>query len=459
MRKRSCSMPIKHTETEIMLSELCNKTFLNLWCYTSPYKQDVPEHKECCDVIAIFENHIFIFFDRYKPIDLASETDWNVKWKRWCKETIDKQIETCYGAERYIRAGGKLYIDEQLSEELPVKYDLNTVSIHKIIVAHGAKDACLSASPENINGSLAISYRSIASKNLNLPFYIWLNKENPIHVFDSYNFELILTELDTFWDFTNYIQQKERLIKENMCLSYSGEEELLAYYYVMSTSEKEQLHHSAEECGQAIFIDQGGWDAFVKSPKYQELTERKQVSRFWDDWINDLGKTAREGKLIGNANAFTENSGLYEMAKEPRCYRWLFSEKMNEAIYRFQNMDTSVRQIIIVLKSSQDNLYYVFLQYKVVLGGEPCSEEEHGVVCNNILDVACGVTKPLLPNVEKIVGIGMFTLKSEKHRLTTRINTTLLMDCSSWNSEIEENYKERNKNVFCEFGPILPRSM
>ena len=51
---------IKHerTDTEKRLSDLCNKTFLNLWSYTSPFKED---GKEMCDVIAIFENHIFIF--------------------------------------------------------------------------------------------------------------------------------------------------------------------------------------------------------------------------------------------------------------------------------------------------------------------------------------------------------------------------------------------------------------
>ena len=49
------------TPTERLLSTLCEKTFLKLWTWANPRQDD---GKELCDLLAIFDNHIFIFFDR-----------------------------------------------------------------------------------------------------------------------------------------------------------------------------------------------------------------------------------------------------------------------------------------------------------------------------------------------------------------------------------------------------------
>ena len=44
------------TPTERLLSTLCEKTFLKLWSGPNPRKDD---GKELCDLIAIFDNHVF----------------------------------------------------------------------------------------------------------------------------------------------------------------------------------------------------------------------------------------------------------------------------------------------------------------------------------------------------------------------------------------------------------------
>lgn len=58
------------TESERLLARLCDQTFLKLWSYPNPYKDD---GKELCDLLVIFEDVGFVFFDREKP--LAAETD------------------------------------------------------------------------------------------------------------------------------------------------------------------------------------------------------------------------------------------------------------------------------------------------------------------------------------------------------------------------------------------------
>jgi hypothetical protein len=49
------------TPTEQYLSQLCERTFLNIWAYPNPYKAD---GKELCDLLVVFENTVFLFFDR-----------------------------------------------------------------------------------------------------------------------------------------------------------------------------------------------------------------------------------------------------------------------------------------------------------------------------------------------------------------------------------------------------------
>jgi hypothetical protein len=48
------------TRTEQFLSKLCDNTFLKLWSYPNPFREP---GKELCDLIAVFENHVYLFFE------------------------------------------------------------------------------------------------------------------------------------------------------------------------------------------------------------------------------------------------------------------------------------------------------------------------------------------------------------------------------------------------------------
>ena len=46
------------TRTERLLAQFCDRSFLRLWSYPNPFKKD---RAELCDLLAVFENHVFIF--------------------------------------------------------------------------------------------------------------------------------------------------------------------------------------------------------------------------------------------------------------------------------------------------------------------------------------------------------------------------------------------------------------
>ncbi len=49
------------TATERLLAEYCERTFLKLWSYANPHKDD---GHELCDLLVVFGDYVFIFFDR-----------------------------------------------------------------------------------------------------------------------------------------------------------------------------------------------------------------------------------------------------------------------------------------------------------------------------------------------------------------------------------------------------------
>jgi hypothetical protein len=199
---------VGQTRTEQYLSRLCDRTFLKLWSYANPYMAD---GKELCDLIAVFENNVFLFFDREsRKFDQGGDT--LLTWERWKREAITKQVRTAAGAKRYVLNNrDQIFLDVNRTRPLPLQIPAGDLRIHKIIVALGAKEACERFSASNVYGSLGITYEAAPSNDL-LPFIVSLDNSDPVHLLDSHNLELILGELDTLYDFQNYLTAKENAI-------------------------------------------------------------------------------------------------------------------------------------------------------------------------------------------------------------------------------------------------------
>jgi hypothetical protein len=124
------------TETERMLADFCERSFLKLWSYPNPFKDD---GHELCDLLAVLGNYVFIFFDRENELPEAPEKDPRAVWDRWKRNVIDGQVRTAHGAERYIRSGRPIFLDARTTEPFPLAIDAEKAIIHKIIVAHGER--------------------------------------------------------------------------------------------------------------------------------------------------------------------------------------------------------------------------------------------------------------------------------------------------------------------------------
>jgi hypothetical protein len=285
------------TPTERLLADLCERSFLKLWSYPNPIKDDCDE---LCDLLAVFENHIFIFFDRESRQLDNFDKDPMVNWNRWKKKVIDDQIRTAHGAERYIKSGRGIFLDNALEVPFPIDIDSDKMIIHKIIIAHGAKEACEKLSNGNVYGSLAISYgNNNAQIPFPFPFMIHIDKENPVHIFDSYNLRVIFSEIDTFIDFSSYLKAKNDAIKSLEGLAYCGEEDLLAHYYLnFDNSKKKHFIGISQENYNCLMIGEGEWKDFKDLEIYKNKKLADKISYLWDEIIQKTCQNALDGTLL-----------------------------------------------------------------------------------------------------------------------------------------------------------------
>ena len=427
------------TPTEQYLSHLCDQTFLGLWSYANPFKAD---GKELCDLIAIFDNHVFLFFDRESRKFDRVNSDVQLTWERWKKEAINKQIHTAAGAKRYVLANrDQIFLDAGKTVRLPIKIPAGELHVHKVIVAHGAKEACKQFSADNIYGSLGISYETRLSEHSH-PFIVSLDKFDPVHVLDSHNFDLILGELDTFYDFMRYLVEKERAISRYDCLTYCGEEDLLAHYFMNYDSDsKSYLIGTKEEGINFIMIGEGEWHDFVKTGPYQRRKAENEISYEWDRLLQKTGGNALKGTLGGDGGIFHGKSAVYEMAKEPRMARRALFEMMATSIRNFPENAKGIVRNLSFLPSFFPDSGYVFLQLYQDNPGD--YDTEYRPLRRKILEFACGAAKLKFPLLKKVIGIAIDAPKY------SRMNSEdfILLDCENWSDDDQSYYEEANKEL------------
>lgn len=427
------------TVTEKMLAEFCARSFLKLWSYPNPYKDD---GHELCDLLAVFGDTMFVFFDRESELPEVPDKDPQVLWDRWKRNVIDRQLNTAHGAERYIRSGRPIFLDAKRESPLPVPFDRNKAVIHKIIVAHGAKEACERASPQHVYGSLAITYME-ADGNTTHPFHIAIDKRNPIHVLDSHNMPIVLRELDTVSDFSAYLDEKVRAVAAFDYLSYCGEEDLLGHYLLNydAATKRHVIGPKKKDTRKVngVIIGEGEWHSFVQTGLYKNTKNEDRISYFWDKLIQRTCQNSLDGTLGGNSNIVCGESAIYEMVKEPRFMRRGLSEKMLSAVERFPDTGSFTRQVTF-LPSFEPDVGYVLLQLRVPEDFR--AAEDFREKRQTLLEIACGAAKNKFPNLVKIIGIGIEAPKSSGGTVTEDF---ILMPCENWPDERKTYYEELNR--------------
>jgi hypothetical protein len=427
------------TPTERLLADLCEKSFLKLWSYPNPFKED---RKEFCDLLAVFENHVFIFFDRESRQFDKLGKDPMVNWERWKRTAIDDQLRTAHGAEAYLRSGRGIFLDNALTVQFPVTIDREQMVVHKIVVAHGADRACKEFSDANVYGSLAISYGAVSDDLLSFPFMIGLEKDRPVHVLDSHNLPIIFEELDTFFDLSSYLDAKSEAIRRFDSLMYCGEEDLLAHYF-LNFDEANNRHFigTTREDVNSLWVGEGEWKDFSESKIYKDTKLANRNSYLWDDIIQRTCRNALDGTLLGNSTLLRGQSAIHEMAKEPRFCRRALSEAMISAIRNFPETSAPIVRNLSFMPSFYEGKAYVFLQLKVT--NIRNYENDYRPKRRALLEVACGAAKNKFNDLHTVIGIAIDAPKFADRNAEDFI----LMRCENWTDQHRAHYERANQGL------------
>ena len=421
------------------MAQLCDRTFLRLWSYPNPCRDD---GKELCDLLVVFQNDVLIFFDRENRRFDQNPEDVDLAWKRWRKEVIDKQVSTAHGAEKYIRSGRSIYLDPRKSQPFPIPIDLGNVRFHKIVVAHGVKEACRQFSPVNVSGSLAISYDERGVERIETPFFVQIDRDNPVHILDSENLEIALSELDTIFDFTAYLDAKIEAIQRHRCLTYCGEEDVIAHYFLNFDDAKNRHMIGALDAFDIVHIGEGEWADFEQSEPYARRKEANKSSYFWDRLLQITSDNALKGILGGNSQPFHGRSALHFMAMEPRFSRRGLSDFMLKSIRNFPETEEPLVRNVSLMPSFYEGTVYVFLQLKT--SDQLRSSDTYREVRSSMLEIACGAAKLRLPDTKRVIGIAT---DAPKFAGKTNSEDMLLMEFEDWNAERQAYYEEANKEL------------
>lgn len=410
---------------ERLVAKLCDNTFLKFWSYPNLYNS---KKQELCDLLVVFENKVFIF--SVKDIEYNSKIEKNIAWNRWKRKAIDESIKQVNGAERWIKEHpDQIYLDMKCTQKFPLEIPTNNIEVYKIIVALGAEKACKNDSPNNITGALAIAYCEKSVRPDEQPFRIIFDKTEKFHVLDSYNLDIILKELDTISDISQYFQTKENLINKVPCLAYCGEEDLLGSY-LQNYKEFSNLDVSLPKDVGVVFVEEGGWQKFIKSFTYKSWKKSLKVSYNWDAILQLASESALNDELEGSGLIFQGKSALYEMAKEPRNMRKILSQKIKKGENKkYKNKDIS----IIVINSSIKDVYYIIFQHSLNEDNKEKREQvkkELSILCETLLGVKT--------SAKKIIGVAINSFGNHKYFFAD----FALLDCEQITDEIKKSFKE-----------------
>ncbi|MFO7483345.1 hypothetical protein [Oceanibaculum nanhaiense] len=370
------------TDSEKYLAKLGDHTFLNLWSYANPYRSQklggAGDGKEICDLLVVCDPHVLIFSEKKitwtdKPLEIA--------WPRWCRKAIFDAANQLKGAERWINEfPDRMFLDKLCEVPFPLALPpVDRRRVHRIVVARGAKEA----GQQYFSGGLGtfVIKPSLKGKDHSdpnaatyMPFAIGdIDPEGDyLHVFDDVSLEIVMRELDTISDFTEYLDKRADFIRSGRLGAAYGEEDLLAYYAIRTNESGE--HDFTPPEGRTwdevapIAIGPDNWTYYTSNPQYRTKKEADKISYNWDRLIEVFTNHLLGGTTIvlpGYTYSLTNSEiAVRYMALQNRFLRRGHSKAILGALEKGRHRDIFFRAMLAPEGSARSETGFFFLTFK-----------------------------------------------------------------------------------------------
>ena len=316
------------TPSEGYLRELCDRTFLSLWSYPNPFRDQAgsdQDGKELCDLLVVFDNNIIFFSDKH--CDFPDSANLDLDWARWYRRAIVKSARQLWGAERWIREHpDRVFLDSKCTKKFPLSLvPTPTTALHRVVIAHGAAARCIrelgGSGSLMLNSAIVGNDHELPREKGGVPFMV--GHVDPargyVHVLDDTTLEVLLKTLDTAADLSAYLTKKATFIDSGVALFAAGEEELLAHYLTHLNANKE-YDFVFEDGVNAVTLTEGFWQDFVSSPERTSQLDANRVSYVWDGIIERFTHHFLQGtsQFLSDTTLSSHEQILRFFAREPR---------------------------------------------------------------------------------------------------------------------------------------------
>lgn len=422
------------TQSEKRLVDLGYNTFLSLWSYPNPYKQQA-YGKELCDLLVVFDNNIIIFSD--KDCVYGASGDSQVDWRRWYKKAILKSAEQLLGAKAWLeKFPDRITLDAKGEKPFPLKITITPeTKFYLIAVAHGASEPCKMYFSGG-DGGLLIDSNIKGKMHIGEdcePFTIGLVEDNPesfIHVFDDASYATVLHELDTIEDFLGYLDGRQEILLKKSTIAV-GENELLAQHIsgLIDGNATCLQRLCKEDCTDIVF-QEGQWDELIHSEKYRQWRKKLEISYFWDGLLQRTFYFIENGLSAGTTSPTLQdqNQLFRRLAKEDRIHRYCLSDAFLSFFFQMPPDFRGTR--VIYSESEPDICFLLFLLPR----NSYMSDEEYRRVRRKMLSDYCLITKTDFPDVSQVIGVA-----HESSDIENSSEDFVCLDASSWTDADQEN--------------------
>ena len=366
-------------------------------------------------MLVVCGRDIIIFSE--KNIGWPPSPDVKTAWARWAKRALLDATRQARGAERWItQFPDRIFLDRRCSERFPIALpEKGEAVVHLVVVGRGAGEACKQHFGDEM-GSLRVRPEIIGEQHWTResePFAVGdLNPSGSyVHVMDDTTLDIVLGELDTVLDFTEYLTKKAAFLRSGGLASAVGEQDLLAHYAVSVNEDGEHdfVEHKTLR-GTPLQVESGHYRHLESDPRYIARKDADSISYFWDRLIESFTNHMIAGTSVvlegHDYDLKMHELGVRYMALQRRVMRRGLGGAVAEAL-RLGATEEMFRRAMVVpahLPESETGFFVLTMKRLDWMKLEGSYEDYRRARANSALIYAKGLLARW-PHLERVVGV------------------------------------------------------
>lgn len=399
------------TESERLLADLCERSFLRLWTYPNLFKKP---GNELVDLMVVFKDDLLLFSDKSCHFPRTGNPD--LDWRRWFKNAIAHSSHQLQQAEHWIRSRpSEIFLDAKCSERLPLTLpSMDRARIHRLCVVTGAAERCAEKGLPGLGLDVSVT-------GAEMPFTVGRVRKDErtwLHVLDERSLSILLSELSTTKDFMDYLVAKIDLLKSETFRGAACEADLLGRY----------LWHGRTFPSEDVpyVVTSGLWEQLETNPAFLAGRRENAISMLWDRLIERFSEHFINSTLeTGNELETSEFEPVVRiMAAESRLRRRVLSKAI---LQRAQTAKVQATPIATILPSEDPQVIYVTLIVPVM--SDDYSSQRN--IRKERLHMRCLAAKIVRPDTKYVLGIGLDAMGSNGSS-----EDFILIDTTGWDDDM-----------------------